>query len=119
MCLKILSSLPGGENPIFHNFKFSILDADEQNLLSNFSNILMESGKLAWNGSSQEELLETAYKASLKRIPLLASAGLAQLLPLAWTAPPAAISSGMPTPRKEHLVCPYGAGQQVHLLDIL
>lgn len=71
-----------GRREIFHDsLKFSILDADEQKLLSNFSNIPTESGKTVRSGSSQEELLETAYKVGIcssKRIPLPASAGPAQ-----------------------------------------
>lgn len=79
-----LLSLPGCGGVEFHDLlKFSILDADEQKLLSNFSNIPMESGKMVRSGSSQEELLETAYKTGIcssKRLPPLALAGLAQPL---------------------------------------
>lgn len=105
ICLKVLS-LPGGGREIFHDsLKFSILDADEQKLLSNFSNIPMESGKMVRSGSSQEELLETAYKVGICSSKKNTTTGLGWTGPTSffppscrWTTPPAAISSGMPTP---------------------
>lgn len=123
-----LLSLPGGGVcGIFHDLlKFSILDADEQKLLSNFSNIPMESGKkLVRSGSSQEELLETAYKVGICSSKKNITTGLGRTGPASYLCPAAGPRRQQQFPLecplgwKEHLVCPYGAGQPVRLLDIL
>lgn len=83
ICLKILSSLCLGGKNIPRLVKVLNIGCRWPKLLSNFSNIPMESGKMVRSGSSQEELLETACKAGIcssKRIPLLDSAALAQRL---------------------------------------
>lgn len=108
-----LFSLPG-RGGIFHNLlKVSVLDADEQKLLSSFSNTPMEPGKIVRSGSSPDELLETVYKASIcssKRI-----LGLAQPHPSIRLSTRLCCQQQFPSECplgwKEHLVRPYGAGQ--------